>query len=312
MAAHKEMTQAITFGLGIPCKNGAPFLPRLFASIHAQTKPFDEIWLFDDGSEDSSRAIAASFGARVLSSPVSLGPSAARNRLITACSCEWLHFHDADDTMAPTYLERVAACVRPEIDLVVCNMLWIDEKTGRIENHWRYNAHAFARNPAAYLIVNTIGGINGLYRRSALLSAGAFDESLKFWEDTELNLRLAKHGAKADVVEEDLVTAYRRGASYSNSNLVNVWLVKLQLIDGLRSDPDQFLRQTIAIEAEAIANRLARLDAWSEIPHALKVASLAGGNPPTTNNWLLRVLKRILPLSWTFRLQVKIRRLLEK
>ena len=306
------MKPAPSYGLLVPCKNGAAFLPRLFAAVRAQTRPFDEIWLFDDGSTDRSGDIARDHGARVLRSERSLGPSAARNRLVEACTCDWLHFHDADDTMDPRYLERVAQKADPDADVVICDMLWLDENTGAVENHWRYDAAAFASDAASYLIVNTIGGINGLYRRATLLATGGFDASLAYWEDLDLGLRLSRGGAQFRVVNEDLVMAYRRRASYSNSNLGEVWRVKLRLIRGLLSDADQPLRRTIANEAENIANRLAVLELWRDVAPALALCRAAGGDPPTTESVALRVLKRVLPGSATLRLQHTIRKLLRK
>jgi glycosyltransferase involved in cell wall biosynthesis len=306
------MSNSPTFGLLIPCKNGAAFLPRLFASVRSQTRAFDEIWLFDDGSQDDSSAVAAAFGARVLRSEHSLGPSAARNRLVAACGCDWLHFHDADDIMDPRYLERVAMEARPGIDLVICDMPWIEEETGRRENHWTYDAAALARHPAAYLLVNTIGGINGLYRRDALHAIGGFDENLKYWEDLELNLRLHARGPRAAVVNEDLVTAYRRRGSYSNSNLGEVWRVKLRIMENLRPGANDTLRATIVTEAETIADRFAALMLWNDVPSALALARRAGGNPPTTRNPLLRLLKPLVPDAWTFRLQYALRKKLAR
>jgi glycosyltransferase involved in cell wall biosynthesis len=302
------MTSRPTFGLLVPCKNGAAFLPRLFASAQAQVRAFDEIWLFDDGSDDRSGEVAAAHGARVLRSNHSLGPSAARNRLVAACTCDWLHFHDADDIMDPHYLERTAARTGPEIDLVICDMPWVEEETGRRENHWTYDSAALARHPMAYLLINTIGGINGLYRRSALEAVGGFDENLKFWEDLELNLRLSARGSRAAVVNEDLVTAYRRRGSYSNSNLGEVWRVKLRIMEKLLVAADAHLRSTLAAEAETIADRFAALGLWADVPSALALARRAGGDPPTTRHPLLRLLKPLLPAAWTFRLQHALRK----
>jgi len=302
------MSDLPTFGLLVPCRNGAAFLPRLFASAQAQTRPFDEMWLFDDGSDDDSASVATAAGAKVVRAERSLGPSAARNRLVDACACDWLHFHDADDSMDPRYLERVALEVRPGTDLVICDMPWVREETGLRENHWTYDAAALARHPASYLLLNTVGGINGLYRRDALRAIGGFDEKLQFWEDLELNLRLAARGSRAAVVNEDLVTAYRRHGSYSNSNLGEVWRVKLAIMENLRPAADATLLATIAGEAETIADRFAALGLWADVPAALAAARRAGGNPPTTRNPALRALKLVLPDAWTFRLQHTLRK----
>jgi glycosyltransferase involved in cell wall biosynthesis len=313
MASKKTVTDTrLTCALLVPCRNGAPYLPRLFASAHAQTRPFDEIWLFDDGSTDRSSAVAAESGARVLRSDFSIGPSAARNRLIAACTCDWLHFHDADDTMEPRYLERVSELARPGTDLVICDMPWIEEETGRRENHWTYDSAALARHPTAYLLLNTVGGINGFYRREALTAIGGFDETLKFWEDLELNLRLAARGTRTAVINEDLVTAFRRRSSYSNANLGAVWRVKLRIMANLLPTADRTLLSTIATEAETIAERLATLGLWQDVPSALKLARQAGGNPPQTHNPLLRLIKPVLPSSWSFRLQHILRKKLKR
>lgn len=296
-----------TFGLLVPCKNGAPFLRRLFESVHAQTRPFDEIWLFDDGSTDGSGDLACQMGARVIRSDTSLGPSAARNRLIQACESDWLHFHDADDTMSPNYLERVSTRVHPDLDLIVCDMIWIEDETGLVENRWTYDSKALAQNAVSYLIVNTIGGINGLYRRKALVNVGGFDETLRYWEDMDLNIRLSRHGSRAEAINENLVTAHRRRASYSNTNLGEVWRVKLDIMERLLPAADPELRNTIATEAETIATRQAGLGRWADIPMSLVLARSAGGNPPTTNSFPLRILKYVLPDCWTFRLQHHLR-----
>lgn len=302
-----EIKPLVRFALLIPCKNGAPYLPRLFASIRAQTRPFDEIWLFDDGSTDDSADVAASLGARVIRSVHSLGPSAARNRLSESTNCDWLHFHDADDTLAPEYLAQTAAAITPQTDVVVCNMVWVEESTGKQDSRWMYETGEFERDAQSYLIVNTIGGINGLYRRSALHAIGGFDENRKFWEDTDLNLRLARNGARFVAVREDLVYAYRRTSSYSNSNLAEVWRSKLALIAALLPDAPESLRRTIAIEAERIAERIAVLKRWTDVPGALRIARQAGGDPPTTASPVLQLLKHLLPATWTFRLQHALR-----
>ncbi len=300
-----------TFGLLVPCRNGGPFLSRLFASVRAQTRPFDEIWLFDDGSDDDSGGLAEQLGARVLRAERTIGPSAARNRLISACACSWLHFHDVDDTMEPRYLDRVAAHTAPGIEVVVCNMVWRDEGSGGIESRWAYDAAAWARDPVSYLVMNTVGGINGLYRREALLAVGGFDESLRFWEDLDLSLRLSRRTVPA-VVPEELVTAFRRRASYSNANLREVWRVKLQVMERLLADATPAARATLAAEAETIAGRFAALGRWRDVPTALALARRAGGDPPTTRHPGLRLLKRLAPASAAFRVQWWLHRILAR
>ena len=301
-----------TCALLVPCKNGASYLPRLFASVRAQTRPFNELWVFDDGSTDDTSQVAGALGAKVIRSETSLGPSAARNRLIDASESEWLHFHDADDTLAPLYLERVMKQAVPPVSVVVCDMEWRFERTGQLDMTWRYDEHALNASPTSYLVQNTIGGINGLYRRDALRRVHGFDESLSFWEDLDLNLRLARNGTRYSVVNEFLVTAFRRENSHSNSSLPNVWTCKLRLMEGLLAEADSTLRSTIAREAETIAERLAQLGAWPNVAFALQIARRAGANPPTTRNLLVGAAKRVVPSTWAFRLQYGVRKMLSR
>lgn len=301
------MSSPFTCALLVPCKNGARFLPRLFASARAQTRSFDEVWLFDDGSDDQSSTVARGLGAHVLRVEESLGPSAARNRLVAACGCSWLHFHDADDVMHPHYLERVMARAQPGVDVVICDMRWVMEETEVVDNIWRYDEAEFHRQAQAYLVRNTVGGINGLYRRTAFQSVNGFDEGLGYWEDMDLNLRLCQAGAQVAVVNEQLVTAYRRQTSYSNSNLPKVWRVKLEILARLLEHADSILRETVALEAEEIANRFALLRCTADVPSALALAERAGGDPPTTRNPALRALKHVVPRAWAFHLQFMLR-----
>jgi glycosyltransferase involved in cell wall biosynthesis len=295
------------FALLVPCKDGARFLPRLFASAAAQTRAFDEIVVFDDGSSDGSSDVARSLGARVIRSSVNVGPAAARNRLTESSTCEWLHFHDADDELDPRYLERVSSVAGDDTDLILCDMLWLEESTGQVDIRWTYDAAALASDPASYLIVNPVGGINGLYRRLTLMEAGGFEESLRYWEDLDLHLRLAHRRVRTRILNETLVTAHRREASHSNANLRAVWLAKLGLMERMLPSAPPRLRATLAVEGERVAHRLAALGHWRDVPTALALCQRAGGNPPSTHSTGLRLLKRVLPSTVTFGLQARLR-----
>jgi len=89
----------------IPHWNRRDLLDPLFASLHAQTRPFDEILLIDNGSTDGSRELAAKLGARVIALPANLGFAAAVNRGIADTDAEWIAILNNDVTLAPNWLE---------------------------------------------------------------------------------------------------------------------------------------------------------------------------------------------------------------
>lgn len=59
----------LNIALVVPCLNDAELLARCLASFSSQTRPLDQIIVVDNGSTDASAAVAASFGARVVSEP---------------------------------------------------------------------------------------------------------------------------------------------------------------------------------------------------------------------------------------------------
>jgi len=60
------MIRRETIALLIPAWNAARWLPRLLASAHAQSEPFNQIWVYDDCSTDDTAAVAEAHGARIL------------------------------------------------------------------------------------------------------------------------------------------------------------------------------------------------------------------------------------------------------
>jgi glycosyltransferase involved in cell wall biosynthesis len=73
------MTPAIT--LLVPCYNAAAFLPRLWETVRAQMRPFDELLCYDDASTDNTVAVARALGATVICGERNAGPAFARNDL---------------------------------------------------------------------------------------------------------------------------------------------------------------------------------------------------------------------------------------
>lgn len=98
----------------IPARDEARNLPRLLASLAAQTEPPLEVLVVDDASTDATAAVARAGGARVLSVDASgppagwLGkPWACRTGAVDATG-DRLLFLDADTWLAPDGVARLA------------------------------------------------------------------------------------------------------------------------------------------------------------------------------------------------------------
>lgn len=110
----------------IPAYNCADVLPAAVASVAAQTATAWEVIVVDDCSSDDPAAALSAYRTdsrvRVIRQPRNGGATAARNTGIAAATGRFVAFLDADDSWAPTKLERqlVAVMARPDPDKVFC------------------------------------------------------------------------------------------------------------------------------------------------------------------------------------------------
>ena len=297
-----------TCSLLIPCYNAAQYLPRLWQTVEAQTVPFDEIICYDDGSTDNTADVARELGAKVIQGDRCRGAAYARNQLAKSASCEWIHFHDADDTLDPFYLEKSLNKITQDIDVVVCHADWIDEITHELIIPRRYQHEKLNSNPLKETIVNPIGVISVLCRKEKFLAIGGFDESYSCWEDGDLHVRLAGAGAKFAVVEEVLAFSLRHNRGLSNNQL-QCHHCRLSLLKKYACVFDDSLRTVIVKEAEKVARSLTQMGDRKFAQQAVEFCQSLGGNPPSTNNPILIILKLVLPVFWVLQIQQLIRQI---
>lgn len=285
----------------IPCRNAARFLPTLLAGVQAQQTPFDEILFWDDGSTDDSAKIAAAYGARVLRSAVSVGPATARNELVKAARNEWVHLHDADDLIDPAYLATLGPEAKPGVDVIVCDADWIDEATRQCVIRWRYSQQEYQAAPAAYLLTHPLGINNCIYRRDAFLAQGGYRPDLVPWEDTDFHIRLAFAGCHFTFVPAVLTQSVRHAAGISMDYRKN-WSARLRCLETYAALMPNWLHPILAAEAERAASELAVLGD-AKAADAVTLCRRLGGDPPSSRNIFIRLLKPFLPAPQLLRLQ---------
>ena len=109
----------------IPTHDRAGLVMRAVASALGQTYPNMEVIVVDDGSTDQTAALAAGLGARVLSSPYSMGNGAAIKRGARAAGGEVIVFMDADGQHDPACIPGLLAKLDEGYDMVVGARDWI-------------------------------------------------------------------------------------------------------------------------------------------------------------------------------------------
>ena len=227
-------------------------LPDVLGDAARQQVPFAEVLCYDDGSADDTGAVAARLGARVLRGAVNRGAAYARNRLIEACGTPWLHFHDADDRIAPDFVERMSEAARDFDGAVLCAMSVVHRESGKTRDVVTYGPEA-TTDPVRYFLLHTGFGIVGLYPRHRLLAIGGFREDLRGNEDADLHVRLAGDGCPFRVVREPLVTNLVHSQSSSSVGRTVCMIDALRCLESYADDLPGCYGADIACRAASLA-----------------------------------------------------------
>ena len=193
----------------IPNWNGARWLTGCLDAVAAQTRPPDELLVVDGASSDESLAILKQHPARprVLELDANRGFGAAVNRGLAAVEAEAVALLNTDVVLEPDWLERALAALEaaPEAAAVATKMVALDDP-GRIDDTGDFLGRdgsavqrgKFSRDRGQWDAPGEVWGAcagAALYRRSAVLEVGGFDESFfMYLEDVDLALRLRLAG----------------------------------------------------------------------------------------------------------------------
>jgi GT2 family glycosyltransferase len=186
-------------------KDHPSYLPLCLDSIRAQTQSL-EIVVIDDGSGEAG--LAAVESEAVLDPTMKVirqdnrGPGAARNRAVKEASGQLLMFVDADNTLRPDCVKRLAEALRwrREAAYAVPGNRQFDSNSGETIAH----SLPVEASLSAQCLDNYIGDTCAMHRRDAFLAVGGFDEDRRLAEDWDLWFKYAAAGITGTVVPEVL------------------------------------------------------------------------------------------------------------
>ncbi|MGQ9669124.1 glycosyltransferase family 2 protein [Desulfosoma sp.] len=176
----------------IPTRNRAAMVRQAVESALAQKSVSLELIVVDDGSQDDTPSLLASYGEAVLRLRLdpSQGVSAARNAGILVSRGEWIAFLDSDDLWLPGKLRAQLDYFRQHSHMRICQTeeIWIHK--GRRRNPKKYHAKPSGWCFERLLERCLVSPSAVMLHRSLLDEVGLFDESLPACEDYDLWLRI--------------------------------------------------------------------------------------------------------------------------
>jgi len=250
----------------IPAYNSAQYLPDALRSCLAQTYQPIEIIVVDDGSTDNTRELVQDFpGVRYIYHE-NRGVAVARNTGLYASGGEYIQFLDADDTLAPTKIERCmrAFAEHPEVGWVYTDYVVFDPDMRAPAA--RQHPHPSGKMPEGDALWQALVQLNcffpphaTLIARHALDAVGGSNEALWRSADWFMWLRLLAAGYRCYYIDEPLVQ-YRRTPNSLSSDILKRSYGNLLAAEALRDVPEIVARlnvdQLIALRHATLAMKL--------------------------------------------------------
>jgi glycosyltransferase involved in cell wall biosynthesis len=267
---------APTLALCVPAYNAEGFLGRLLESARRQTRPFDEVWVYDDASTDGTSDLARRFGAKVIRGAENVGCSSGKNTLAARCTSTWLHFHDADDALEPVFVEAAHRWMElaKAPDVVFFNYRTLDHETARPLGTREFDGASLRADPLRYCLSEQINPFCGLYRRESFLRAGGWDEDRQVLqsEDQAGHLRLALAGLSFDADPTYAVVNYIRAGSMTTSNLAGAQRSTFHVMRKAAAAVPESYRGIIAGRLWGVAGLSAAYNDWENADRASALA----------------------------------------
>lgn len=274
----------------IPFYKAELTLQRSIDSALNQTYPHIEIILVDNNSTDQGHNIVNQY---LLEHPRKIqlfqesrqGANFARNTGLKNAQGDWLQFLDADDEIAPEKISHQMELLQmyPETDVICAPYTELIPKPYR--SHIKiYTKRGVNSDPIMGLIKSTLGcTTSNLWRKSALLSVGGWDENRTSSQEYFLMLKLWKADKKLTPDIVNLTMLYRERDSVSRpestSALVQSMHTRLDYFSSLLTALKEKNKDSPEISTQINAQMIQNLHVhfFHAYSHRQEIKSIANG-----------------------------------
>lgn len=198
----------------IPLYNHQRYIEAALDSVFGQSTPPAEVIVIDDGSSDSSAAIAsrlcAGYPGAVFWGQPNRGAHNTINTGLMRATCPVVAILNSDDIYHPNRLERcLHALEEQDADLVASDIRFINEHEAAIENPWYDQALAHWRqvgNTAlALLNGNFLMTTSNLVMRRRVFERSGLFRDFRYAHDLDFFIRVLGDGHRLAFLDEPLL-----------------------------------------------------------------------------------------------------------
>jgi glycosyltransferase involved in cell wall biosynthesis len=270
----------------IPVHNGGQDFERCLLRLRDSDRTDYELVVVDDGSTDSSAALAERFGAIVVRNPTRNGPAQARNTGARAATAPLVFFLDADVAVHRDTLSKVVARFEADPGLSALFGSYDDQPTAPgVVSQYRNLLHHYVHQQGEFVAdarpARTFWTGCGAIRKQAFLDFGGFDPKLydrPAIEDIELGYRLTDAGCRVLLARDVLATHMKRWtlASVVRTDIFQrgvPWMLLMKRSKTAQSDLNVRPDQRASVAAAGLLGLSLAASAW--FPGLLAVAAAA-------------------------------------
>ena len=224
----KQVTAIIT------THNRKELLERAIKSVLAQTYSNMELIVVDDASDDGTDELCRFYELTYIYIPKNKkkGTNYARNLGIKTAKGDYVAFLDDDDYWLPEKIEKQVNLIESkDCELVYCGVRHEIISNNDISYRDIFpssNNQGDMHKKILWTIPTTTSNI--LVKKDALYAIGLFDEKLNYWQETELNIRLAQR--KPFYFVNEILCVYRVNINDPNrmTNKYHGWIKSVKYI----------------------------------------------------------------------------------
>ena len=248
----------------IPTYMAAAYIVDTLDSVLAQSFTQYEILLVNDGSPDTAalERVLEPYRDRIIYiKQENRGQAGARNTGLRHAQGEFVCFLDNDDQWEPEFLSFQMAVMQTHQDLAVhyCDATIFGDtrRSGRSLMEFTPSKG----NATFQALVSrqcTVFNCTAISRRDAVLRVGMLDESLRYGEDIDLWLRIARQGGRVGY-QRTVLARWRLRSDSISANVVKMTEAYIGILnsirnsDGLSSADADLLDRQIRIETAGLA-----------------------------------------------------------